>query len=63
MLDAGQFPHEDSETVLLVLAQCALPGGPGRPGGPGKEMGDIRTFSLVICSGTSALLDSTAILN
>lgn len=49
-------------TVSLFLADCILPGGPGRPGGPGKNMGDVRIFSLVICSGTSALFDSMAIL-
>lgn len=51
-----------SATVLLFLALCVLPGGPGRPGGPGKNIGDVRIFSLVICSGTSALFDSMAIL-
>lgn len=49
--------------TLLFLALCVLPGGPGGPGGPGKNTGDVRIFSLVICSGTSALLDSMAILN
>lgn len=63
LLDAGQFLYAKSGTVLLVLASCVLPGGPGRPGGPGKNMGDVRIFSLVICSGTSALFDSMAILN
>lgn len=47
----------------MFLAHCALPGGPGRPGGPGKNTGDVRIFLLVICSGTSALFDITAILN
>lgn len=46
-------------TGLIILN--VLPGGPGTPGGPGKNMGDARIFSLVICSGTSALLDSMAI--
>lgn len=56
-------PYSKYDTVSLPLGLCVLPGGPGRPGGPVKNTGDVRIFSLVICSGTSALFDSMAILH
>lgn len=48
---------------MCALYHHGVPGGPGRPGGPGENMGDVRSFSRVICSWTPALFDSTVILN
>lgn len=48
---------------MCALYHHGVPGGPGRPGGPGENMGDVRSFSRVICSWTAALFDSTVILN
>lgn len=48
---------------MCALYHHGIPGGPGRPGGPVENMGDVRSFSRVVCWWTPALFDSTVILN
>lgn len=45
----------------MKVPHSVSPGGPGEPEGPGKNTGDVKIFSLVICTGMSALFDSSAI--
>lgn len=45
----------------MKVPHSVLPGGPGEPVGPGKNTGEVKIFSLVICTGMSALFDSRAI--
>lgn len=59
LLHRGRCSYVESNFFIDFC--FVLPGGPGEPGGPGKNRGD-RSFSLVICSGMTALFGNKAIL-